>query len=91
MKTLIAWLLCIGTAQADPVGVLRQGELVLTLTDEPCALSAVSNLPSRAVWQEKGETIEGCYGRLNGVVVCYFADLTVAILPAAAFRRVVGV
>lgn len=91
MKALILWLLCIGLAYAEPTHVVRQGDLVLTLTDEPCALSAVINLPYRAVWLEKGQIIEGCYGRRGDTLMFYFADLTVIDLPTRAFRRVVGV
>ena len=90
MRTLIAWLLCMGVAYADPVAVLSQGNLVLTLTDEPCALPAVSNLPGRAIWVEKGEPIEGCWGRRGNTILFYFADRTVVDLPVGAFRRVEG-
>lgn len=78
-------------ARAAPVAVLRQGDLVLTLTDEPCALPAIANLPSRVVWVEKGETIEGCYGRRGETILFYFADLTVIDIPMQAFRLAVGV
>ena len=91
MKTLILWMLCMGVAYAEPTHVVRHGDLVVTLTDEPCALPAVVNLPGRSVWVEKGETIEGCWGQRGDTILFYFADLTVLDLPARAFRRAAGI
>ncbi len=90
MKALIAWLLCIGVAYAEPIAVVSQGALVLTLTDEPCALPAIANLPGRATWVEKGEIIEGCYGRRGDMILFYFADRTVINIPMHAFRQAAG-
>ena len=90
MKSLILAFL-ITSAQAAPIASLRQGDLVLTLTDEPCTLSAVSNLPSRATWDEKGKILEGCYGRRGDMLLFYFSDLTVIDIPMHVFRRTVGI
>ena len=91
MKALILWLLCIGTAYAEPIAVVAHGGVILTLTDEPCTLSAVVNLPRRAVWVEKGEPIEGCWGKRTDTIMFYFADRTVFDVPVRAFRRAAGV
>lgn len=91
MRTLILWLLCIGVAYAEPIAVFSQGQLFVTLTNEPCALPAVINLPNRAVWIEKGETIEGCWRHSETFIMFYFADKTVLPLPTRAFRLAVGV
>ena len=90
MVVLILWLLC-GGAFAEPIAVVSQGALVLTLTDEPCALPAIANLPHRAIWVEKGETIEGCWRWRGETVLFYFADRTVMDLPVLVFRRAEGV
>ena len=90
MKTLL-FLLLTSTAHAVPIAALHQGDLYLTLTDEPCALPAIANLPSRAIWVEKGVTIEGCYGRRGDAVLFYFADRTVIDVPVRAFHRAAGV
>jgi hypothetical protein len=66
---------------------------LITLTDEPCALKGqISNLPMRAIWVEKDKTYEGCWGaRQNiGMVLAYFDDHTVALIPMQVFVRVVG-
>lgn len=65
---------------------------IITLTDEPCALKAISNLPFRATWVEKDKSYEGCYGvRADvGLVVAYFNDATVALIPMQVFKKVVG-
>jgi hypothetical protein len=59
---------------------------------EDCALKdAVSNLPKRATWFEKGKTFEGCAGAAPhaGVLMFYFLeDKTVAIVPMDAFAKV---
>ena len=72
--------------QADDQGIR------ITLYDEPCKLDAVKNLKFRAVWTEKGRDIEGCVGLRPdaGVVVAYFADKTVALIPMEIFRSVTG-
>ena len=88
---ILAILLWSTLAQAVAIAVLHQGDLYLTLTDEPCALPAITNLPSKAIWVEKGVTIEGCYGRRGDAVLFYFADRTVIDVPVRAFHRAVGV
>lgn len=64
----------------------------IVLTDEACRLQAVSNLKRRATWTEKGETFEGCYGlhEGTGLILAYFSDKTVVILPPQIFSKVLG-
>lgn len=64
----------------------------IVLTDEPCTLKAVSNLPFRATWTEKEKVYEGCWSPRpdEGYVVGYFEDLTVALIPIQAFKKLVG-
>ena len=63
------------------------------LTDEPCTLKAVENLKHRSVWHEKGKRFEGCWAPHPGVglVVSYWSDKTVAIIPIDAFVKVTGI
>ena len=83
----------IAPAFAEP---LFRGEgqgVVITLFNEPCRLDAVTNLPYRITWEEKGKTVEGCFAPREdaGVVVGYFADKTVALMPVQMFVKVTGV
>lgn len=65
----------------------------IVLTDEPCQLKAISNLKYRATWTEKnGKLHEGCYAvHPYGVIVAYFSDKTVALMPLDVFTKVTGV
>lgn len=73
---------------AAPVAVGVHEGIRVVLTDEPCALVAVSNLPRRATWEEGGKTHEGCWGAMQGVVAAYFTDRSVAVMPVELFVRV---
>ena len=58
---------------------------------EKCALKEISNLPYRATWTEKGKTTEGCAGpHPIGVVLFYFADKTIVVVPMQEFVKVTG-
>lgn len=73
-------------AHGRPVAYAGDGEVRVTLHDDPCALDV--KLPYRIVWQEKGKTFEGCFGIMQGVVVAYFSDKSVALFPGKAFQAV---
>lgn len=79
---------------AGPVGQVTTPEGVrVVFYTEPCALTEfVTNLPYRAVWEESGKTFEGCYLVRSevGLVVAYFADKTVGLIPLRAVRSVTG-
>ena len=46
--------------------VVQEKDIAITLYDEPCTLKEhVANLPYRAVWVEKGQAFEGCFGAYN--------------------------
>jgi hypothetical protein len=78
-------------AYADPVFEAEDGGIRITLHNDPCKLEAVTNLPHRATWTEKGKVYEGCYGLTRfGVVMAYFDDKTVAVIPTEFFQRVHG-
>lgn len=68
--------------------VSEDGSVTVLLTDEPCALGGVTNLPYRAVWQKKGEApIQGCFNVIGGgsVIAMYFEDKTVLVFPGNVF------
>jgi hypothetical protein len=66
---------------------------VITLTDDPCELDAVKNLPYKATWVEDGKTFQGCFAPRPEVqlVVAYFDDRTVALIPFQALKKLEGV
>ena len=79
-------------AHAAPMAqtVTAEGARIV-VTDEACQLKEVTNLKYRAVWHEKGKTFEGCYAvHPYGLVVAYFDDKTVAVMPLDAFVKVTG-
>jgi hypothetical protein len=75
-------------SSAASVAIATIDSISITLTDEPCKLKAVSNLPYRAHWREQGRVYEGCF-QVNpqGFVVAYFDDRSVALIPVQHFRR----
>lgn len=78
---------------AEPLYEVRvnRGAVLITIYSEPCALTEVSNLPKRATWAEGDKTYEGCAGvRAEfGLVIFYFDDRTIGLVPASDFKRVV--
>lgn len=84
---------CVTEAAAGPIAVVTNDGAKITLYDDPCELNEVSNLPQKAVWQEKGKTYAGCWSlHPAGFVVTFFKeDRTVAIIPARVFEKVTGV
>lgn len=79
-------------AHAAPIYKAEDAEMRIVLTDEDCKLTnVVTNLPKRATWVDKNGKYEGCYAIHDiGIVVAYFSDKTVAILPAYIFQKVAG-
>lgn len=80
-------------ANALPIAqtVTQDGQKIV-LTDEECRLDAVKNLKHRATWTENGKVYEGCYWvHPAGVVLGYFADKTVVMIPVQTFTQVIGV
>ncbi len=77
-------------ATAGAIATAQDSGAIVTFYTENCTLKEVTNLPSRAVWTENGKEIEGCYTVRPdaGLIVFYFADRTVGIVPLQALRRV---
>ena len=79
-------------AYADPrYQVVADGARVV-LHDDKCAVSAVTNLPYKATREEKGQVFQGCWGARPdaGIVMFYFDDKTVGIIPMQELTPVVG-
>jgi hypothetical protein len=80
-------VLLMGPTHAAPVATATQDGVNVTLTDEKCAQSAVTNLPLRATWTEAGKSLDGCYTVQGGLAVLYFEDRTVVVVPVSMFKR----
>ena len=89
----LAGALWAGKVYAEPRLLASNGQVTVTLYDEPCELKEhVSNLPFKATWQEGGRTFKGCWASHPDMelVAAYFDDLTVAVIPFGALKRVQG-
>jgi hypothetical protein len=78
-------------AQAKPTHIAQEGNITITITDEKCALSAVS-MPFRATWKEGDKHYEGCVGQHpTGILIFYFTDGSIVLMATQVFRTVTGV
>lgn len=93
-------LVALGVAATWPTnahaGPILRGEaegITVTIYEEACQLKEVTNLPKRATWTEKGKTFEGCIGAHPQfpILMGFFSDKTVVVLPVQIFTRVTGV
>lgn len=77
------------SAGAEPKYEVTKNGIRVVVYDEDCRLDAIKNLKWKAVWFENGKEIEGCAGAKDEyeVVIIYFADKTIAVIPMFAFRR----
>lgn len=80
-KLLILSLLVAAPVVAAPVGVAPvEGGSAVIFHDDACKLKV--QLPYRVVWQERGKATEGCYGvHPFGIIVAYFEDGSIALIP----------
>lgn len=79
-----------GSGHAATIAVAHVAGAAIALTDEPCQLAAVVNLPMRAIWTQNGRVHEGCFGAIGGVIAAYFDDRTVAVMPGHIFTKAAG-
>ena len=77
---LVAW----SPLNAAPVAQLSEKDVVVTLYNEPCQLDV--KLQYRIVWKDKDKTYEGCWGIMQGVVIAFFDDRSLALFPGQAFK-----
>ena len=91
---LLVLLFFVPKARTQPIFVANFESGKVTLTDEPCGLKAVTNAPKRVTWLEpNGKLTDGCYGLYTlrlptgnvEMIVGYFADLTLQVIPLSAF------
>jgi hypothetical protein len=77
-------------AIAEPMYEVRTDKAVITIYSEACAMPEVVNLSRRATWVEGAKTYEGCAGIRPdfGLVVFYFSDRTVGVVPISQFVKV---
>ena len=82
------------TVFAGPLYEARtQHGVLITVYSEVCTLKAVVvNLPRRVTWTEGDKVYEGCaqYRPDYQLVILYFEDKTIGLIPAAAFKQVTG-
>ena len=90
--SLITWMVLPTKARAASIAMTESHGVEIVLTDEPCALPAVTNLPYRSTWKEKGKITAGCWALSQfDVVMSYWTDRTVAVIPAALFHKVTDI
>lgn len=85
-----ALILFPSVAYAAPVAVMDRDGIGITLFDEPCKFTHIVNYKYRATWSEDGKTFEGCFGlnTASRVIVAYFDDKSIAVVPMSFFRPV---
>lgn len=76
---VVAW----SPLAAAPVAHIAEKDVVITLYDEPCKLDV--KLQYRITWKDKEKTYEGCFGVMQGIVVAFFSDKSIALFPGQAF------
>lgn len=94
MKKLLSAVLFLAAFASNSATYQAEGDgvKVVVYGDDKCKLNQVTNLPWRATWTEKGNTTEGCAGmdQRVGLVVFYWNDKTVVVIPTSNFVRVQG-
>ncbi len=83
---ILLLLVLVNFALAAPVAVAKDATRQITLHDDPCLLEAIENLPLRATWEERTRTFEGCWERIDGLIVTYWSDRTVVLFELRHFR-----
>lgn len=76
-------------AEAAPlVQATDDAGVTVTLTDEPCKLTSIANMPYRATWRGPKRLMEGCFSVVPevGLVVMFFDDKTVKLAAVSAFK-----
>lgn len=88
---IVASIWAVKKVSAAPLFTAETGEARITLHDDACTVKSVSNLKQRATWNEKGKHYEGCWAvHPAGVILAYFDDGAVVLIPISAFARVSG-
>ena len=92
-RILLALLFLAAPAFAEPIAVMTLQGVTVTLTNQPCAIKYVTNLPLRATWKDGSKTFDGCYAVFpeSEAVGFWFDDGSVAVVPVMMFKMVTGV
>ncbi len=87
---LITLAVLCSVAAAEPLAQIERDSVRIVLYSEPCELKdRVINLPRRAEWTGLARVYQGCWAQSPlGLVVLFFDDLTVTVLPSSAFVEV---
>lgn len=92
MKHVMLALLILVAAPvfAEPIAVMSLQGITVTLTNQPCAIKYVTNLPLRATWKDGSKTFDGCYAVFpeSEAIGFWFDDGSVAVIPAHIFKPV---
>lgn len=81
------------SAFAAPAYQASGNGVVITIHTDDCAFKhVVTNLPRRATWKEGVNHFEGCATARPdlGLVILWFNDLTIGLVPMSAFQKVTG-
>jgi hypothetical protein len=85
---LVICLLLSFPVSPAPMAVAMGDKATVLLTDEPCKLKSVTNLPMRATWTENSVTTEGCWGNQGPIIVAFWeADKTVSLMHISQFKK----
>lgn len=86
---LITSLMIPSFAHAEAIASAESNGVKITLFKDDCTLKEISNLRFHAEWAEHGKVTQGCWSlHPVGLVLMYFADKTMMILPAQEFEVV---
>jgi hypothetical protein len=80
-------------AHAEPRFQVSVDGVRVVLFDDKCELThLITNLPYKATWTEKGKTVRGCWGARPdaGIVMAYFEDKTIGLIPMQDVTPVQG-
>ena len=83
---LVLSVLAVSVAYAKSVAVMKERGITVLLTDEPCDMPEVSNLPYKLTWTQEGKTYKGCFSVHGGIVVTYTEDKAVGLIPGQLFK-----
>lgn len=78
----VAW----NYAVAAPIARASDKDVVIVLYEDKCTLDVIG-LPQRAQWSQGGKSWEGCFDlRRDTLILIYFEDKSIVIIPAGFFR-----
>ena len=91
-KFILGLILALGLSSISanaqtPALTAVQDNVMVSIYDEPCRLQDKIDFPYRATWLEVGKKpIEGCAAGYGDIVVVYFEDRSVAVVPVSHLK-----